>query len=359
MRRDQAVFWGFLSWIGGAGAASFFTLPFDSGGALLAGALLFAALFVFRAHTTGHVLLLGLVFLASYAWTERTLRSFDGLGPGPVEGVGRIVRDPEPRDFYRHTVIVPERCASALCPERAILWQAPLSTPYAAGTRLSFRCAAELPENFSPDFDYRMYLAKEGVSHVCKKMGRVEELPADLRGELLRGLYAPKHFFERTLSRALPEPEAGLAKGLLLGGNNYLAKDFQEAFQRTGLSHLIAISGYNITIIIKGFLLLGLGAGLWRRQALYAALIGIVLFVLMIGVPSSAVRASLMAGAVFLAWESGRLSRPIPVLVAAAAILLLINPLLLRYDIGYQLSFLATLALITVEPFESRLFPRQ
>ena len=95
MRRDQAVFWGFLSWIGGAGAASFFTLPFDSGGALLAGALLFAALFVFRAHTTGHVLLLGLVFLASYAWTERTLRSFDGLGPGPVEGVGRIVRDPD------------------------------------------------------------------------------------------------------------------------------------------------------------------------------------------------------------------------------------------------------------------------
>ena len=149
-----------------------------------------------------------------------------------------------------------------------------------------------------------------------------------------------------------------LAKGLLLGGDNYLPQSLKEAFTRVGLSHMIAVSGYNIMLIAQMLLFLGLACGLWRKQALWFALVGIVFFIIMIGLPASAARAGAMAGIVFVALEMGRLARPVRTLIFALGVMLLFNPLLLRYDIGLELSFLATLGILLLMPYYERLAPK-
>lgn len=359
MRRDQILFWSFLSFMGGTAAASFFFLT--SGPALFLVGLALTVVFfvVFSPKTAGILLLFLSLFSFGSLWTKQSLDSFEGLETGEVSAEARVIADPEEKSFYTETILKVERCEGERCPEKRILWQAPLTSVYGAGDRFSFRCSLEMPENFSPDFDYRMFLAKDGIGHICQRIEILTDLPRDAKGQTFRILYFPKHFFEGALSQTLPEPEAGLAKGLLLGGSGYLSENFEEAFRAVGLSHIVAVSGYNITLIIKCFLWLGLAFGLWRRQALYVSLAGITLFILMIGLPSSAIRAACMASLVFLAWEVGRITRPVPVLLFAASLMLLFNPLLLRYDIGFQLSFLATLAIVTVEPFEYRLFPKE
>jgi len=101
---------------------------------------------------------------------------------------------------------------------------------------------------------------------------------------------------------------------------------------------------------------LGIWLGLWRQQVFTFAVIGIVLFVLMTGAPSSAVRAGIMGGLVIWAMKEGRLAHSTNAIMLAAAVMLLINPLLLRYDAGFQLSFLATLGIIWLYPLFEKNF---
>lgn len=359
MRKDQILFWGILFFIGGTGAGSFFDFTIGPPLFLIGLALCVVAFTVFSPKAAGIVFLFLVLFTSGYARTMQALGSFEGLNGEVVRAEGRVVADPAEKSFYKETILHLERCEGDSCPEKRVLWQAPLTSSSVAGDRLFFQCLLEIPENFTPDFDYRMFLAKDGIGYICRNAEDLSPLSGDRRSRIWRALYFPKHFFEKALSQALPEPEAGLAKGLLLGGSDYLSKGFEEAFRSVGLSHIVAVSGYNITLIIKCFLWLGLLLGLWRRQALYWSLAGITLFVLMIGFPASAVRAAAMASLVFLAWEVGRLTRPIPLLLFAASLMLLLNPLLLRFDIGFQLSFLATMAIVTAEPFEHRIFTKE
>lgn len=359
MRKDQVLFWGLLSFVGGTAWASFFVFTVDIAFFLLGLALALICITVFPSRFVFVGALFFLLFSFGVFWAGRAEQSFASLQGEEVSAEGRVTGDPQEKSFYRETILTIERCQGEPCPEKRILWRAPLTDTSSAGDRYAFQCRLEIPENFSPDFDYRMFLAKDGIGFLCQNMEIVESLPQDARGKAFRALYAPKHFFERILSQMLPEPEAGLAKGLLLGGSDYLSRDFEKAFRTVGLSHIVAVSGYNITLIIECFLALGLFLGLWRRQALYFALVGITLFVLMIGLPASAIRAAVMASLVFVAWRVGRISRPIPILLFAASCMLLLNPLLLRHDVGFQLSFLATLALIIVQPFEHRIFTKE
>lgn len=359
MEKDQVFFWGVLACIIGVGSGLW--LPEISVSFLLLALALWGTLVIAFPRRILFVLGLFLMVWSGGAWWSHGRQMiYQSLPPGEgeVRGEARVIADPEERDFYRHVVLRFEHCESASCPVPAVLWQAPLSFTEPAGTRLTFACALKLPENFAPDFDYRMFLAKDGIGYVCAKAAQAKVLEGDWAGTLRSWLYVPKHTLERGLSRILSEPEAGLAKGLLLGGNHYLPKALQESFTQVGLSHMIAVSGYNITLIAQMLLALGLLAGLWRRQAVWTALVGIVFFVVMIGLPASAARAGAMASIVFIALQTGRLAQPVNALLFAGGVMLLHNPLLLRYDLGFQLSFLATLGILTFAPYYERLAPR-
>lgn len=150
---------------------------------------------------------------------------------------------------------------------------------------------------------------------------------------------------------SLSPPQSILLQGIMLGEVAEFSKDFKEKLNRSGTRHITAISGMNITILAEILMGLGLVLGMWRGQAFYFALASIILFIIMIGAPPSAVRAGIMGGIVLFAEKVGRLSQAQRLLTIAAMLMLAHNPLLLRFDVGFQLSFLATLGIIKLSPW--------
>ncbi len=114
----------------------------------------------------------------------------------------------------------------------------------------------------------------------------------------------------------------------------------------------------NITIIASLLLSFALSLGLWRQQAFYLSMFLLLIYILMIGAPASALRAGIMGGILLLAQYFGRMSAASRAVVFAAAFMLYVNPLLLRLDVGFQLSFLAILGIIYLQPIVAHWFKK-
>ena len=145
------------------------------------------------------------------------------------------------------------------------------------------------------------------------------------------------------LAAALPEPEAGLAAGILIGLRDRVDRDLAAAFTTAGVSHVVAISGWNIAIVAAA--VAAVAGRMGRRRRSVVTMAAIVAYVVFAGASASVVRAGAMAAVVLLARESGRAGRAAAALGWAAAILLLVEPGLVT-DAGFQLSALATAGLI-------------
>ncbi|MHB8893484.1 MAG: ComEC/Rec2 family competence protein, partial [Candidatus Limnocylindrales bacterium] len=145
------------------------------------------------------------------------------------------------------------------------------------------------------------------------------------------------------LRLALPEPEAGLAAGILIGLRERVDRDLAADFATAGASHVVAISGWNIAIVagLVGAVLRG------RPRRLVAVVVGgtIAAYVVAAGASPSVVRAAVMAAVVLAARESGRAGRAAAALGLAAAILLLFDPAMIE-DAGFRLSVMATAGLL-------------
>jgi len=292
-------------------------------------------------------------FILGGVYTQQSFQKFqnDPSSPITITGTVRVVGEPEEKSFFRQTIVRVVRCESGMCLKEKILWQAPLIKDIHPGSKLVFSCTLERPKNFDEQFDYRMFLAKEGIGYICPKATTFQILPEDWYARMMSFFFFPKKIFEHTIERYIPQPEAGLALGLVVGGNDRLPENIRQAFITAGLSHITAISGYNIALIVEGLVFVGIGIGLWRRQALWFAMLGIVCFIILIGAPASAVRAGVMGVCVLGGLFFGRLSQGFFLLFFAGSLMLLFEPLLLRFDVGFQLSFLATLSLILFTPY--------
>ncbi len=160
---------------------------------------------------------------------------------------------------------------------------------------------------------------------------------------LRKRLYQLKSRFEFQINRLLPEPHASLLAGLLVGSRGFLSEDLLDAFNKTGLTHIIALSGYNVTIvigIISGFLIF-----LPNRIRFFPAVVAIVAFVILVGAEASVVRAGIMGILGLFAIFIGRKSLTRLTILWTATLMLLWNPLQLWYDVGFQLSFLALIGI--------------
>ncbi len=226
------------------------------------------------------------------------------------------------------------------------------------GDVLRIDCFLEIPENFSEDFDYRMYLAKDKIYYLCQN-AHIEKAGSNRGGKIYSFILKTKNLMEEKVNQVVPQPQAALANGLLFGGSGRLSQEVSDNFSKTGMTHIVAVSGYNVSIIAEYLIWLGILLGLWRKQAFWFALAGIIIFVVMIGLPASAVRAGVMGTLLIWAVKNGRLANSYNAIVFAGAVMLLINPLILRWDIGFQLSFLATLGIIMLAPFWERYFIRK
>jgi competence protein ComEC len=224
------------------------------------------------------------------------------------------------------------------------------------GERPAFRVAATLPRypdvipgdavivdgpiRERPDSPYGLYLERIGaVGTLTSRSLRVERAADDLPGQLER----LRRGAGEALTHVLPEPEAGLAAGILIGLRDRVDRDLAAAFTTAGVSHVVAISGWNIAIVAAA--IAAMAGRLGRRRRSVVTIVAIVAYVAFAGASASVVRAALMAAVVLLARESGRAGRAAAALGWAATLLLITDPDLIR-DAGFQLSSLATAGLI-------------
>lgn len=297
-----------------------------------------------------------ILFLAIGIW--RTNISLDsaknnlaGEKLGSVEFSAAVIKEPETDEKYQKVIVEDGE-------KNKILINTEIYPAYNYGDELKTKCILQEPKNFEDsNFDYQMYLAKDGIHRVCNR-AQITAVAKNKGSIFYSAVLAVKNKFEEKLSAIFPDPEGAYLKGLLLGGSKRMTKDLNDAFSRTGTTHTVAVSGYNVTIVAAFLMWLGIFLGLWRQQVFSFAVLGIVIFVLMTGAPSSAVRAGIMGALVIWAMKEGRLANSTNAIILAAAVMLLINPLLLRYDAGFQLSFFATLGIVWLYPLFEKFFQK-
>ncbi len=208
------------------------------------------------------------------------------------------------------------------------------------------------------DFNYKNYLAKEGIYSV---MGFPKtELISDKHSyNPLSFLYEKILVFKGALKKSIQfnfsPPHRFILEGIMLGNDSNLPEETRAKLNATGLSHLTAISGSNVVILSSILMIFLLALGFWRGQAFYISIAFIWLYILIAGLPASGIRAAAMASIFLLAQKFGRQNTSSRVIVLACILMLLQNPLLLLYDIGFQLSFLASMGIIHIKPIIDRL----
>jgi competence protein ComEC len=227
-----------------------------------------------------------------------------------------------------------------------ILMRSGLFPRYDYGDLLEVEGQLETPPAFE-DFDYRDYLARQGIGSTISYPST--SLIATGQGNPIRArLYDLRAELSSSLEDALPEPEAALAQGILLGRRASLPDDLKEDLNDTNTSHLIAVSGYNVTLV-AGLFIAALAWLIGRRPAAWLALLAIIAYALLVGGQPSVLRAAIMGGMYVVAIALGRQSGALQGLALAGAGMTAFDPLLLK-DISFQLSFASALGLIVFSP---------
>jgi competence protein ComEC len=219
---------------------------------------------------------------------------------------------------------------------------------YFYGDVLKIKGKLKTPAIFE-EFNYKNYLAKDGIYSVAY-WPKIEILERDKGNIVYSTLFKFKNKMIESIEKIMPFPEASLLEGLVLGNRQIFSESLKESLNITGTSHIVAVSGMNIVIISELLMFLLIGCGLRRGQAFYFILTLIFLFIIMVGAPASAIRAGIMGGILLFAQKIGRLNNAGRAMIFAGAAMLAFNPLLLRYDVGFQLSFLAVFGLIYIKP---------
>ena len=225
---------------------------------------------------------------------------------------------------------------------------------YKYGDKLQIICNLKAPKQFR-DFEYDRFLAKSGIYSLCY-YPQIKLISKNNGSSFYTFLYTVKSKLQKTINSKINEPYAGLARAIILGDKSGITSNMRDSFSKSGISHVVAISGMHISIISTLLMSILIYIGLKRKVAFIFASIFLVFYILLIGAPPSAVRAGFMGIIVLIALYIGRLNKISNALALAAAMLLIINPLLLRDDIGFQLSFLAVIGIVIFYPIFNNLF---
>lgn len=211
------------------------------------------------------------------------------------------------------------------------------------GTRVEVNGRLETPPS-SDDFSYKEYLARQGI-HSLISLPQLTVLAENQGSPFYAALFHFKAHAQATIHRLIPDPQAALLVGILLGNDNGIPPDLDDAFRLTGLTHIIAISGFNIAILVAILIRVG-DLLLPKKTAVFFALSGIISYTLLVGADASVVRAAIMGSTYLLSSRFlGRSSYSIASLFVAGLLMTLLNPFTL-WDVGFQLSFAATLSLM-------------
>jgi len=298
------------------------------------------------------VLFLALIFI-SFGLGALRYSVKDFHEPLIPSNTGIVVGEPEQRENTTRFVLLADN-------GEKVLVNTDLYSPVQYGDRVEVRGRLAEPgiiegEDGGRPFDYAKYLSKDDIYYTLS-FTSVEVISQSHGNIIKRALFKVKRNFVTKIKEILAEPYASLLAGLVVSGREAMPKDILEEFRRAGIIHIVVLSGYNITIIAEFmrrmferlFLITRLGATPWLASG--ASIIGILAFVLMTGAQATVVRAAIMVLTVIVAKMFGRNYSASRALLVAGFLMVVQNPKILVFDPSFQLSFLATLALIYIVP---------
>ena len=258
---------------------------------------------------------------------------------------GTITEPPDYRDTYTNLRMDVEKVDTGdgdLTVHGLILVRVSNNQTFEYGERIRLRGKLKTPPE-NEDFSYRDYLARQHI-HAYMSSAEVTVLPGSGGNPIVAALYKVKEKSLANIYRMFPDPESSLMAGILLGVDTGLTKELQQAFKNTGTAHIIAISGFNISII-AGIFFAFFSRFLGDRRGAVLAILGIALYTFIVGADAAVVRAAIMGSLALFARQVGRRQTALNTLLAVAMLMCLWNPLYV-WDVGFQLSFFATLGLI-------------
>src|SRR3989338_2112457 len=277
-----------------------------------------------------------------------------------VELVGYIATEPDERIDSVRYIVETETILNEVEGDKNIMPRGRVYLKYDRyprfnyGDRLRVNCNLKIPTPIvdatesSKVFHYDKYLALSNVFSLCE-YPRIGRITGSARDPIYALLLQFKQKIASQIGLLWPEPYASFMAGLLYGYRGGLGS-LNEAFNRTGVTHIVAVSGFNISIIASILINLCTVLTVPRQKTFWLVAMGIVAFVIFTGASASVVRAGVMGIITLLAAYVGRPKQIANVLLLAAVIMIAHNPLVLWFDAGFQLSFLSTLGLVYVAP---------
>lgn len=232
--------------------------------------------------------------------------------------------------------------------EGRLLVSFPLYPEVFFGDHLAFVCTIQKPKPFG-GFAYDRYLESQGIQALCDDPKYLIIESSSDRG-FRSSLFDVKDFLSDRLVKLWPAPHASFLEGLMFGGSSALPNSLRDDFSASGLAHILAASGFNVSLFTSVLLSWLLQTSLSRKRSLLLVSLFLVAYVVMAGATAAVVRAALMASLLLWgAWVRRRAFFP-NIVMGALALMLLWNPLWLWADVGFQLSFVAIIALLVLAP---------
>lgn len=283
-----------------------------------------------------------IVFVVGFAYSRLWRRWYwRSVPPGQVEFSGTVVAQPDLRDKTQYlTVATQEALATTATGKPAttlILVKADKYLPVGYGDTVRVKGKLETPAAFDT-FNYPIFLERDHIFSTVPQ-AKVAVTHRNLGWSLSTFLAQTRAKLEATISRYIPEPEGSFLAGLLFGSKRAIPSDITDALKATGTSHLVAISGANITFIVAMALGLFPITNRWAQAGVVVAVSGGLS--LLTGAPASVVRGAVIASTGAVVKAAGRRAWPLATILIAASIMLTLNPLLMVADPGFQLSFAA------------------
>ena len=308
----------------------------------------------------GIILIAGGAGILRWQMAENKLAGGENLAiDEKVTLVGEVVREPDVRQTQTRLIVETENGTRYL-----VLASLYLKVKY--GDQVEATGKVKPIENFDSGetdrtFNYigfmkvQKVLAQMSFAQVKKVEGfSTQDLSPVVKSK--RWLIDLKKMFVNKAGEVIREPEASLLAGLLFGDRRGLGSEWENIFRRAGLIHIVVLSGYNMAIVAI-FIMAILSWFFSRKFAIWAGVLGIIIFAIMVSGGPTVVRASIMAIIAILARGAGRPYVAGRGLLLAGFLMVLWNPFVIVYDPGFQLSFIATAGLIYLAPFVEKFLP--
>jgi competence protein ComEC len=248
----------------------------------------------------------------------------------------------EPPDVRADKIQLTLQVTSGLSPTR-ILVSADRYPTWRYGDEVQLDGTIERPQPFN-GFNYPLYLERFGIHGLLRHPKDMTLVSHNRGSPFLAILYRVRDGVENLIRLNIPEPEASFLGGILLGSKQSIPDKIQADLRQTGTSHIIAISGANITILLGILLAI---APIYSPKRQFVAILGLSLFVaLLTGASASVMRGALVACLGRYLRLISRRSWATPFILTSVVILVMGNPLLLAADPGFQLSFAAFAGLL-------------